>query len=111
MTKAASKFLTRPEELILLTVLRLKDNAYCIPIFDELQKLSPKKWTLGSIYGPLYRLEQKGLLHSFLGDPSSERGGKSKRFYRLTSRGIQALQEIRRLETASWQGLTDIIPD
>ena len=56
------KLLTRPEELILLTVLRLKDEAYCVPIFDEIQKLTEKNWTLGSIYPPLYRLEQRGLL-------------------------------------------------
>lgn len=103
------KLLTRPEELILLAIIRLAENAYCVPIFDELQRLSPKKWSLGSIYGPLYRLEQNGFLESFLGSPSAERGGKSKRFYKVTAEGVKALKEIRKLEDASWSGLRDVV--
>ena len=99
------KLLTRTEELILLTVLRLEENAYCVPIFDEIQKVSGKKWTLGSIYPPLYRLEKNGLLKSYLGDPTSERGGKSKRYFKVTPAGLNALQEINRLHHESWKGL------
>ena len=103
------KLVTRTEELILLAVLRLKEEAYCVPIFDYLNQISDKKWTLGNIYGPLYRLEQNGFLESYLGEPSAERGGKSKRFYRLTPQGVQALKEVRRLQQASWDGLTDFV--
>ena len=103
------KLLTRAEELILLAVLRLKEEAYCVPIFDELQKYSEKEWTLGGIYIPLYRLEQKGFVKSHFGDPSSERGGKSKRYYEVTPEGLKALQEIKKLQEASWDGITDIV--
>lgn len=102
------KFLSRAEELILLTVLRLKENAYCVPIYDEIQRISDKKWTLGSIYPPLYRLEQNGFLKSNLGSPTAQRGGKSKRFYEVTPKGLEALQEIKKLQEASWAGLNDI---
>lgn len=103
------KLLTRPEELILLTILRLKKEAYCVPIYDEIQKVSGRKGTLGSIYPPLYRLEQNGFLESYLGNPTAERGGKRKRYYKVTPDGKKALQEIRKLQEASWNGMTDMI--
>ena len=103
------KFLTRSEELILLSILRLEDNAYCVPIFEEIQKVSDKKWTLGGIYGPLYRLAQNGYLVSYLGDPSAERGGKSKRYYKVTPAGMKALQAVRKIHDASWNGLLDVV--
>lgn len=103
------KLLTRAEELILLTVLRLKDDAYCVPIFDQIQKVSDKNWTLGSIYGPLYRLEQRGFLESQLGSPTAERGGKSKRYYKVTPEGLKALQTIKKLHEASWEGVTELV--
>lgn len=102
------KLITRAEELILLAVLRLKEEAYCVPIYDQLNRMSDKKWTMGSIYGPLYRLEQDGYLVSKMGDPSPERGGKSKRYYQLTPKGMKALREIRRLQSLSWEGLEDL---
>jgi len=105
------KLLTRSEELILLSILRLKEDAYCVPIFDELQKLSDKEWTLGGIYIPLYRLEQKGFVKSYFGDPSAERGGKSKRYYEVTPKGMKALQEIRKLQEASWEGFSGVVFD
>jgi PadR family transcriptional regulator PadR len=105
------KLISRTEELILLAVLRLQEDAYCVPIFDYLNSVTGKKWTLGTIYGPLYRLEQNGYLASSLGSPSAERGGKSKRFYKVTPKGLQALQEIRRLQDLSWDGLTGLVVD
>lgn len=103
------KLISRKEELILLTVLKLKDEAYCVPIYDHLNLLSDKKWTLGNIYGPLYRLEQNGFLESEFGEPSAERGGKRKRYYRVTEKGITALQEIRKLQESSWNGIADLV--
>ena len=103
------KIISRTEELILLTVLKLKDNAYCVPIFDHLNQMPGKKWTLGNIYGPLYRLEQNGFLNSELGEPSPERGGKSRRYYRVTPKGLKALQEIRQLQETSWDGLFELV--
>jgi len=103
------KLLTRAEELILLAILKLKETAYCVPIFDQVQQFSEIKWTLGGIYIPLYRLEQKGYLKSHFGNPTAERGGKSKRFYEVTPEGIKALQEIKKLQDASWEGISDLV--
>ena len=102
------KLLTRPEELILLAIWKLKDNAYCVPILDLIEEFTGKKWTLGSIYIPLYRLERMGYLESILGEPTVERGGKSKRFYSITADGINALKEIKNVHNASWDGINDM---
>ena len=102
------KMLTRPEELILLSVLRLKEEAYCVSVFDDIQSMTGQTWTLGSIYPPLYRLEQRGLLESRLGEPTAERGGKRKRYYRVTREGLQALQEMKRLHEASWKDINKL---
>lgn len=101
--------LTRAEELILLAILKLKDNAYCVPILDHIVEISEEKWTLGGIYVPLNRLEKNGLVISKLGDPIPERGGKSKRYYNLTSAGLKALEKMKRVEKAMWEGLPDIL--
>jgi PadR family transcriptional regulator PadR len=105
------KLLTRAEEMILLSILRLKENAYCVPIFDEIQRITQKKWTMGGIYIPLYRLEKKGYVESYLGQPTAARGGKSKRFYRLTPKGLKSLEAIKKIEKAMWEGLTQVGTD
>ncbi|MFC1563734.1 PadR family transcriptional regulator [candidate division KSB1 bacterium] len=101
--------LTRAEELILLAIWRLKDDAYCVPILDLLEEVSEEKWTLGGIYVPLHRLEKNGLLGSILGNPTPERGGKSKRFYKLTGQGLKALEKMRKVERSMWEGIPDIL--
>jgi DNA-binding PadR family transcriptional regulator len=105
------KLLTRSEEMILLSILRLKENAYCVPIFDEIQRITQKKWTMGGIYIPLYRLEKNGYVESHLGQPTATRGGKSKRFYRLTPKGLKSLETIKKIEKATWEGLTQFGTD
>ena len=99
------KLLSRPEELVLLAVFRLKENAYCVPIRKQLKEVTNKEWSFGAIYDPLDRLEKKGLLESFLNDPTPERGGKSKRIYKLTNEGIQALLDIKNIEESMWSGI------
>jgi PadR family transcriptional regulator PadR len=105
------KLLTRSEEMILLSILRLKENAYCVPIFDEIQRITQKKWTMGGIYIPLYRLEKNGYVESHLGQPTAARGGKSKRFYRITPKGLKSLETIKKIEKATWEGLTQFGTD
>ncbi len=96
------KLLSRSEEMVLLAVWKLQEEAYCVPIRKELMVVTGKKWSFGSIYDPLERLERKGLLSSFLTDPVSVRGGRSKRIYRLTHRGKQALLEMRQIQQTMW---------
>ena len=105
------KILSRAEELILLSVWRLGEEAYCVPILDEAQKHSNKDWTLSGIYIPLGRLERKGYVESYLGDPTPERGGKRKRYYKITSDGFQALKAVRQVEKSMWNGLSETALD
>ncbi|MFC1493539.1 PadR family transcriptional regulator [candidate division KSB1 bacterium] len=99
------KYLSRSEELMLLTVWQLRDNAHCVPIRKHVSKTSGKSWSFGAIYIPLSRLEKKGMVESFLGEPTSKRGGKSKRYYRLTEDGLKALVEVRELHEKMWENI------
>ena len=101
------KILSRAEELIMLSIWRLKTDAYCVPILHEAQKHTAKKWTLSGIYIPLGRLEKKGYVESHFGDPTPERGGKRKRFYRITPAGFKALKEVKSIEKSMWEGLSE----
>ncbi|MFA9453127.1 MAG: PadR family transcriptional regulator [Candidatus Aminicenantaceae bacterium] len=97
--------LTRAEELILLAVWRLKDRAYSVEIRGDLKAVTGRPWSFGAVYMPLDRLTKRGLLQSYLADPTSERGGRSKRIYSLTNEGHSALKEIRRIQDTAWKGL------
>lgn len=105
MRKTKTKFLTRPEELILLAVWRLKDNAYCVPIRKQLVQYTNHDWSFGAVYDPLDRLERKGLLESYLSKSTAKRGGKQKRIYKLTPSGIMSLIEIKTITDEVWDGL------
>lgn len=105
------KLLSRSEEMVLLTVWKLQEEAYCVPIRRELMDVTGKKWSFGSIYDPLERLERKGLLTSFLTDPISTRGGRSKRIYGLTRRGKRALLEIRQIQQIMWDAVPALEPE
>ena len=97
--------LTRSEELILLAVWRLKHKAYSVEIRGDLKAVTGRPWSFGAVYMPLDRLVKRGLLESYLADPTSERGGRSKRIYSLTAKGRSALEEIRRIQETAWKGL------
>ena len=103
------KILTRAEELVLLAIWRLDEEAYCVPILDQVQEVSGRKWTLGSIYITLHRLEKRHYVESELGTPTAERGGKSKRFYKVTQAGVEALRATRKVEKAMWDGIEGIV--
>lgn len=80
------------EQLVLSAILALGDDAYGVTIHAKVEELSePKRPSLGAVYATLDRLEDKGLLGSWLSDPTPERGGRSKRFYRLEDAGKRAL--------------------
>ena len=99
------RILTKSEEFLLLAVIRLGDKAYPVSIYDEIVAATGSLMTLGAIYFPLQRLEEKGLLASHLGDPSAERDGKSKRYYRTTKKGMEALALARKAHEIMWEGI------
>lgn len=94
--------LSRTDEMILLAVWRLRDNAYGVTIAEILTRTSGKTWVLGSVYVPLERLEKKGYLSSCLGKTTKRRGGRSKRLYKLTKYGLSVLIKTKSQEQAIW---------
>jgi len=97
------------EQVVLLSVLRLGENAYAVSIRDEILDCTGRDVSRGSIYITLDRLETKGFLRSRLADPTPERGGRAKRYYELRPRAVDALKESRRALVALWRGLERVL--
>jgi DNA-binding PadR family transcriptional regulator len=93
------------ELMILLAVIHLGEQAYGVPISRELEVHRGRDVSVGSVYAALERLEGKGLVSSVLGDPTPERGGKAKRFFRITKEGLRMVNETRRVLTRLWRTL------
>ncbi len=100
--------LGRTEEIILLTVWRLQNEAYGVSIRNELGKRTRKDWSLGAIYAPLHRLEKKGLVNTRFGEPESKRGGRRTVLYSLTGRGRGALLELKEVQDSLWTGIVSL---
>ena len=82
------------EQLVLTAILTLREDAYGVTIHSKVQQLAgPKSVSLGAVYVTLDRLEDKGLIASWLSDPTAQRGGRAKRCYRVEALGERALQE------------------
>jgi PadR family transcriptional regulator PadR len=99
------KLLSSHDEIFLLTILKLEDDAYGMNIRREVSKATEKNWSIGAIYDPLYRMEKRGLLESYLSDPTNERGGRSKRIFRVKKKGIEALLAHKETREKLWQGV------
>ena len=98
--------LTKLEEQILLSVWKLGENAYGLTIYQHILEITGKKIAIGGIYYPLERLVKKRFLDAYKGEPTAVRGGQSKRYYKLTRHGIEALMKERKAQEAFWKGLT-----
>jgi len=99
------KLPSRSEEIVLLSIWRLQDNAYGVTIREAVIKATGYTWSIGALYAPLHRLEKKGFVRTRYGEPTPERGGRSKVFYSLTPKGKQALLQIKQIHHALWTGL------
>ena len=97
------------EQVVLLSILRLGEEAYAVSIRDEIARCTGRDVSRGSIYITLDRLETKGYLRSRLADPTPERGGRAKRYYVLRPQAIDALKESRRALVALWRGLETVL--
>jgi DNA-binding PadR family transcriptional regulator len=106
------------EHLVLLAILRLNpsnrnrnlnNDAYGIPILDEVSARSGREVSRATVYVALKRLEQKGLVTSRLGDSTPERGGRAKRFFRLKPAGLRALRESREMFLGLWRDYESIL--
>jgi PadR family transcriptional regulator, regulatory protein PadR len=96
------------ELMVLLALMRLGDEAYGVPISREVEQRSGREVALGSVYAALERLEEKGLVASRLGDPTAERGGRAKRFFRVTESGLRDVRQTQRALVSLWKGLPEL---
>jgi DNA-binding PadR family transcriptional regulator len=96
------------ELMLLLTIIRLGDEAYGVPLSRDLAKRRGREISVGSVYAALDRLETKGLVTSSLGESTPERGGRAKRYFRVTRQGLRAVHETRKVLTKLWQSLPSL---
>ena len=93
------------EQLVLLAILQVRGEVYGVPILEEIERRTGRMASPAAVYVTLRRLEQKGLVTSWMGDPTSERGGKAKRCVRVTNAGLTALRQSRQVMDRMWSGL------
>ncbi len=103
------KFLTRQEELVLLSVFKLKDKAYLISIQEHLDHYTGKNWSISSVYIPLSRLEKRGYLQTTIGEATEKRGGKAIKYYQLTKVGLESLAELEAINETMWRGVKGLV--
>src|SRR5687767_522998 len=97
------------EQLVLLAILHLAhagdEGVYGVPIVSEIERRTGRSASRVAVYISLRRLEQKGLVNTWMSEPIAERGGKSRRCVKVTPSGLQALREARRAMDEMWRGL------
>lgn len=96
------------EEIVLLGVLKMRDNAYGLSVRNAVAEATKANSSIGAIYATLERLERKGYVKSWEADPTPERGGRAKRYFEVTGAGLKALNDMREIRAelfSDWDGL------
>lgn len=104
----ARRLLTDFELMILLACLRIGDQAYGVQIAREIEATCGRRVLLGAAYAALDRLEGNGLVSSAVGDPTPERGGRARRFFRVTARGLRAVRDTQQALVSLWRDLPQL---
>jgi len=94
---AKGEYLGEFEHIVLLTILRLGDGAYGAMIRAEIERVTDRSPAIGAVHATLERLERKGLVSSWIGEPTAERGGKAKRHFKIEPAGVSALKNARQI--------------
>ena len=102
-------YLGELEQIVLLAVLRVGDEAYGVPILEQIEAQTGRKLARGALYTALERLEAKGCLRSRMGEPLPERGGRARRYFTVTPAAVRALRQSRRSLMRLWRGLDSVI--
>jgi PadR family transcriptional regulator PadR len=100
--------LTDFELMILLAALRVGDEAYGVQIAREIESVSGRRVLLGAAYAALDRLERNGLVSSLIGNSTPERGGRAKRFFAVTPRGLRAVKDTQQALIALWRDVPEL---
>src|SRR5688500_8465916 len=93
------------EQMVLLAIVHLQGEAYGVPIAEEIGRRTGRSVVRGAVYVALRRLEEKGLVSSWMSDPTPERGGKPRRYVKLTAAGASALRDAHHAAERMWRGL------
>jgi PadR family transcriptional regulator PadR len=105
---ASRGYLGNFELMILLAIMRIGDEAYGVPISDEIAANTGRTVVLGSVYAALERLERRGVVTSLLGEPRAERGGRAPRYFRITASGLREVRTAHKALTTLWRGLPQL---
>ncbi|MFC1724753.1 PadR family transcriptional regulator [candidate division KSB1 bacterium] len=105
------KTLTKLDENVMLVILKLKDNAYIVTIKNRLEEYLDRSISFGALYLSLNRLVRDGYLTTVIGESVSVKGGKAKKYYRLTKEGINMLREVQQLQRLLWEGFEKLADD
>lgn len=105
------RFLSRIEEIILLAIWKLGDNAYGMSIREQVARDTGAKWVSGMIYGSLGRLLKSGFVESRKGEATPERGGRHKIYYTLTREGKVKLAAVQKMNVSLWDDVPEIVAD
>ncbi len=101
-------FLSRIEEILLLSIWKLKDEAYGIAIRHQVEKDTGISWLSEAIYAPLSRLKDKGYVESTKAEESTKKGGRPRIYYRLTPSGLGRLISVQEVNRLLWNGIPDL---
>jgi len=102
----SKNYLTRKEEMILLAVFKLGEEANLVKVRELLNLSTGREWTVGNVYVPLDRMTKLGYLETHVGEPTSRRGGKAVKYYLLSREGREALGELKRVHETMWEGVS-----
>jgi len=92
----------------MLAILRLRNDGYGVTIARELEQTAGRQTTLAAVYLALDRLERQGLVTSALGEATPERGGRAKKYFKVTSKGLHAVRATQRAFIALWSGIPQL---
>lgn len=102
---ATREYLGEFEQIVMLALLRLGKNAYGVPIRREIEDRTSRDVSVGALYSTLDRLEAKGYVASWFAEPTAERGGRSKRFFRVEPLGLKAVKRSQKALAVMLEGL------
>jgi PadR family transcriptional regulator, regulatory protein PadR len=105
---ATSSTLSNFELMVMLAIIRLGNDAYGVSISNEIEETTGSTVLLGSVYDALTRLQEKGLISSALGEATPERGGRAKRHYRETSKGLRIVRDTQQSLVKLWKGIPEL---
>ena len=101
-------YLGQFELMVLLALMRLGDDAYGVTVANELEQQTGREVVIASVYATLERLQDRGLVSSSLGDATPERGGRAKRYFKISGAGVREVRAARQSLMSLWKGLPEL---